>query len=183
MGLSSHINTLLNSPKIYPVLWPPPFSTGIRWIWSLKSKSRRHVIYHLPNNGGRNCLPSESICSKQGGSKIKAKQNLTVPTNVWIPGRRKQANVFSCKRTHAHALGLHVTSWRIWPPKSHQPHPICVLSPCLRVQKAANKDPSRQGWLCWPPSPSAPSIYTQPSCEITGLPGTSRHPRRTFFVP
>lgn len=70
----------------------------------------------------------------------------------------KTASVFSCKRSHTYSLRTVSGKLKYLAPGSHKPSPI--WSPGLRVKKAANKDPSRSGWLCWPSSVSSLGVDT-----------------------
>lgn len=169
-----------------------PFPTGIRWTQSLKSKSlQRHkaclsTIYRMMRIAVA-CWAKAYVVNRWAMKLNKPKQNRILHTNVWISGRRKKASVFSCKRSHTYSLRTISDKLKDVAPGSHKPSPLCIWSPGLRVKKAANKDPSRQGWLCWPFSICSLGLYTAqlwdhwPSGEPQGTThGTSFVPQTEF---
>lgn len=127
-----------------------------------------------------NCLLGKNICYKQVGSEIKQSQIKSDTSHKRLNFRkeRKKEKV----KTYTNASKTACDKLKYLAPKRHKSSYICTLSPCLRVKKTPNKDLSRQGWLCWP----LLHLFlhtTQPSCEITALPGTEGTAPFTSFIP
>lgn len=75
--------------------------------------------------------------------------------------------------------------WQVEVPSPQKPQAklrLCSES-SSKSQEGSKQRPFRTRMTLLTPSPSAPSVYTQPSCEVTGLPGTSRHHSLHLLCP
>lgn len=188
MGLNSHINTLLNSQKkIYPQFCDPLFlrESGEHRVWR---RSPWGVMFSRLSFKDCNCLLGKNICYKQVGSEIKQSQIKSDTSHerlnfrkerkgkCFLLEKRKNKNLHKCFKN---------CMWQVEvsSPKKVQVKLHLYPESLSESEEDTKQRPLKTRMTLLTPSPSVPSHYTQPSCEITALPGTEGTAPFTSFIP